>query len=128
MNRNRDRNGKAKWLRQQYHTKQNRDGEQVTMGEFELPILSCAKSPTAAPPPKSGPLQSIKREQDKIQLPLHTIPQASFAMDVKQQPGAAQFVPDGVEIDRFESTAVSDRNAPLMDMDTEEIQGEISAA
>jgi hypothetical protein len=119
------------------------------MGEFDLPILSRAKSPKAASPPKSTPLQSIKREQDEIQLPLHTIPQASFAMGVEQQPGAAQFVPDDVEIVRFESTAVSDRSTPLIDMDIdgevedqhqegdpgqqgccrlpEEIQGEISA-
>jgi hypothetical protein len=43
-------------------------------------------------------------------------------MDVEQQPGAAQFVPDDVEIVRFESTAVSDMSMPLIDMG---IDGEV---
>jgi hypothetical protein len=90
------------------------------MGEFELPILSGAESHKVASPPKSTPLQPIKREQDEIQLPLRTIPEASSAMDVEQQPGAAQFVPDDIEIVRFESTAVSDWSVWLTDMETDD--------
>jgi hypothetical protein len=80
------------------------------MGESKLPILSGAESQKLAAH-KFTLVQPAKLEQEEMYLSLRTIPQAFLAMDVEQQPGAAQFVPDDVEIIKFESTAVSDWSA-----------------
>jgi hypothetical protein len=95
------------------------------MRELEPLIrLGAQSSSKSVSPPNSTLLQSIKIKREEIQLPISTTYQSWPAMDTQQQLGAAQFVPDDVEIIKFESTEVSDRTAPLMDVHTDgEVEG-----